>query len=72
MSNDREAMDKKRHYELWFGAGMMLCGVLVLIGAWREITHHDGPLLVVCAASVMSVLSVWFARRMARERQERD
>lgn len=65
-------MDKKRRYERWFGAGMMLFGVLVVLGAWREITHHDGVLLVVCVASAMSSFSAWFARRAARDKRGRD
>lgn len=42
-------------------------GLLSLLGAWREVTHHDGIILVVATASMMPVLAALLARRAPRK-----
>lgn len=47
----------------WITAVMLTTSVLVCYGVWREITHHDGVLLVVVAASAMPALVAWLVRQ---------
>jgi len=57
---------RNRRYELGIGVLMVLAGLMVLVGAWREMAHHDGSLFVVAPASMMPILSALLARRAAR------
>ncbi|WP_139201698.1 hypothetical protein [Rhodanobacter glycinis] len=57
----------KGRHDLWIGLASVALGLLVLFGAWREITHHDGLLLVIAPAAVMPLLASLLARRSARK-----
>ncbi|WP_329741653.1 hypothetical protein [Dyella sp. A6] len=50
-----------------FGIGMLLLGMLVAFGAWRDIAHRDGPLLVIVPAAAMSLLAASMARWTLRK-----
>lgn len=71
MRNGDEVARKGRRSQFWFGVGMMLCGLLVAVGAWREVAHHDGLLLVIAPASAMPSLAALLARRAARDRNKK-
>jgi hypothetical protein len=60
-----------RSRQFGFGAGMLLCGLLVAVGAWSEIAHRDGLWLVIASASVMPPVAALLARRAAREKSAR-
>jgi hypothetical protein len=64
--NDDTTPVDGRHGDLWFGLAMLLLGLLVVCGAWREITHHDGSRLVVVPASMMPVLAALRSLRARR------
>jgi hypothetical protein len=71
-SDGNQEAARNRRCEFWVGVGMLVCGLLVVFGAWREVTHHDGLLLVVAPASMMPMLSALLARRAAREKRGRQ
>lgn len=45
---------------------MLLLAGLVLYGAWREVAHRDGLLLVVVPAALMPAVVAALARRQRR------
>lgn len=57
-----------RRERVVFSTGMLIAGALALVGARREVTHHDGGLLVVLPAALMPVWAAILARRVARRR----
>lgn len=53
--------------ERWaFSVAMLVAGAMALLGAWREVVHHDGGLLIVLPAALMPVCAALLARRVAR------
>lgn len=51
---------------LWFDLAMLLLGLLVAWEAWREITHHDGVILVGVPVATMSIMAALWARGTKR------
>jgi hypothetical protein len=72
-SMDEQGTDGKstreRRNELWLAAGFLLMALLVVFGAWREVAHHDGLMLVIAPATTMPVLASFLARRAARKKE---
>ena len=64
--NDDTTPVDRRHRDVWFGLAMLLLGLLVLWGVWREIMHHDGIILVVVPAAMMPLLTALRSRHAKR------
>jgi hypothetical protein len=45
---------------------VVVAGLMVLAGAWREVRDHHGVLLAVIPAAIMPILAAWLARQAAR------
>lgn len=68
MATPTEPSPLTRRERLACGIAMAFAGVVALVGAWREATHHDGGLLVVLPAALMPVFAACLVRRAARRR----
>jgi multidrug resistance efflux pump len=64
-----EPAGERRRGGLWYGVVMVAGGALVLLGAWRQIAHHDGTTLATVAAVAMPVLAALAARHAARKKE---